>query len=145
MTCAGSPSSAPGKFSCARRLDAADTAEAAVITCPARASAWARAVPARPGPMTPTRSRAGCSFVPVSTCTDSPLRWRIALTRIATRAAQRGPRTPPERGRCDIDHLSAADGVGLVVERGLAGRGGFVVAVPAGVLRDAATVLKEQG
>ena len=58
------------------RLDGSETAAAAVTWCPARCQRPRERDPARPGPITPTRSRAGCSLVPVSTSTGQPpLPW----------------------------------------------------------------------
>ncbi len=55
----GSVITAPGKFACARRSEASDTADAATTWWPARARAAPSAVPALPAPMMPTASRAG--------------------------------------------------------------------------------------
>ena len=57
----GSAMTASGKAARARLTDACDTADAATTAWPARASAAPSAVPARPVPITPTASRAGCA------------------------------------------------------------------------------------
>src|SRR5258708_1359252 len=63
-TCAGCLIAVPGRSRRIPRRGASDTADAATTSWPARRSAAASAVPARPAPTTPTRSWAGCSDGP---------------------------------------------------------------------------------
>src|SRR3984885_4013606 len=90
-TCAGSVSRARAQLPRPGCLDACEAAEAPVISWPALARARPSAIPARPGPMTPTRRRAGCSLAPVSTCTGQPPYQPNALTRIARGQGLRAP------------------------------------------------------